>query len=87
MLHMFSVWLSDRPGVLNRVTSLFCKCGFSIQSLAVGQSERMGVCRMTIGVDIEEGGLLTLGPPCASCRMSSRQEGSVITDLLCTSWL
>lgn len=54
MLHTFSVYLNDRPGVLNRVASLFRRRGFNIESLTVGHTERPGISRMTIRVDIEE---------------------------------
>ncbi len=40
----------DRPGVLNRVVSLFRRRGFNIESIAVGPSEDQGIYRVTIGV-------------------------------------
>jgi len=43
--------VSDKPGVLNRVASLFRRRGFNIESIAVGASEVPGVSRMTIVVD------------------------------------
>jgi len=42
--------VEDKPGVLNRVASLFRRRGFNIQSLAVGSSEQPGLSRMTIVV-------------------------------------
>lgn len=44
----FIVYVEDLPGVLNRVTSLFRRRGFNIDSLAVGGTEQVGVSRMTI---------------------------------------
>jgi acetolactate synthase-1/3 small subunit len=41
----------DKPGVLNRVASLFRRRGFNIASIAVGASEIPDVSRMTILVD------------------------------------
>ncbi len=43
--------VEDKPGVLNRVTSLFRRRAFNIESLTVGHTERPGVSRMTIVVD------------------------------------
>jgi acetolactate synthase-1/3 small subunit len=43
--------VSDKPGVLNRVASLFRRRGFNIESIAVGASEVPDVSRMTIVVD------------------------------------
>ncbi len=46
--------VEDKPGVLNRVASLFRRRNFNIESLAVGHSEVPGVSRMTIVTDEEE---------------------------------
>jgi acetolactate synthase-1/3 small subunit len=43
--------VEDRPGVLNRVSSLFRRRNFNIESIAVGHSEQLGLSRMTIVVD------------------------------------
>jgi acetolactate synthase-1/3 small subunit len=43
--------VADRPGVLNRVASLFRRRAFNIESLTVGHTERAGISRMTIVVD------------------------------------
>jgi len=49
--HTIVAMVADRPGVLNRVASLFRRRGFNIESIAVGISEEPGVSRMTIIVD------------------------------------
>jgi acetolactate synthase I/III small subunit len=54
-LHTFIVYVEDKPGVLNRVSSLFRRRGYNIESLTVGHTERPGVSRMTIVSTISEG--------------------------------
>jgi len=56
MLHTFVVSVEDRPGVLNRVASLFRRRAFNIDSLTVGHTEIPGISRMTIVVDTDEHG-------------------------------
>src|SRR5437870_4074505 len=53
MLTTFVVYVEDRPGVLNRVASLFRRRAFNIDSLTVGHTELPGVSRMTIVVDAD----------------------------------
>jgi acetolactate synthase-1/3 small subunit len=48
MLHTFVALVSDKPGVLTRVASLFRRLNINIVSLTVGESERPDVSRMTI---------------------------------------
>jgi acetolactate synthase-1/3 small subunit len=40
--------MEDKPGVLNRISSLFRRRNFNIESLTVGHSETPGISRMTI---------------------------------------
>ena len=49
--HTLVALVADKPGVLNRVASLFRRRGFNIESLAVGHTEKEGVSRMTIVVN------------------------------------
>lgn len=49
--HIITALVADRPGVLNRVASLFRRRGFNIESIAVGASEVPNVSRVTIVVD------------------------------------
>jgi acetolactate synthase-1/3 small subunit len=51
MNHTIAVLVEDKPGVLNRVSSLFRRRAFNINSLTVGHTEIPGVSRMTIVVD------------------------------------
>ncbi len=50
MARTLSVLVHDRPGVLSRVSGLFTRRGFNIESLAVGKSEYEGLSRITIVV-------------------------------------
>lgn len=49
--HTLVALVEDKPGVLNRVASLFRRRGFNIESIAVGHSEQLGLSRMTVVVD------------------------------------
>jgi len=49
--HTLSVLVENRPGVLSRVSGLFTRRGFNIDSLAVSPTEREDRSRMTITVD------------------------------------
>src|SRR5436190_1300852 len=51
--HTLSVLVENKPGALMRVTSLFARRGFNIDSLAVGPTERHDVSRITLRVDCE----------------------------------
>ena len=46
--------VEDKPGVLNRIASMFRRRGFNIASLAVGHSEKIGYSRMTFVVEGDE---------------------------------
>jgi len=46
--HTLVALVEDKPGVLNRMASLFRRRGFNIDSIAVGHSEIAGLSRMTI---------------------------------------
>ena len=56
MVHTFVVYVDNKPGVLNRVASLFRRRAFNIESLTVGHTETPGVSRMTVVVDTDEYG-------------------------------
>jgi acetolactate synthase-1/3 small subunit len=59
-MHTFAIYVEDRPGVLNRVASLFRRRGFNIHSLAVGHSENPGISRMTAVAQTDAGGALRI---------------------------
>ena len=53
MRHTLSVMVENKPGALTRVTSMFARRGYNIESLAVGPTERDDVSRITLRVDCE----------------------------------
>jgi len=54
MQHTLVALVEDKPGVLNRVASLFRRRAFNIESLTVGHTDQLGVSRMTIVVDSDD---------------------------------
>jgi len=52
--HTISVRLENKPGALARVSQLFSRRGYNIQSLAVGPTERRDISRLTLRVDCNE---------------------------------
>ncbi|WML53549.1 acetolactate synthase small subunit [Neobacillus sp. PS3-12] len=46
--HTISAWVNDQPGVLQRISGLFGRRGFNIDSITVGNSEEPGLSRMII---------------------------------------
>jgi acetolactate synthase-1/3 small subunit len=54
MKHTLVVLVEDKPGVLNRVASLFRRRAFNIDSLSVGRTAEPGVSRMTIVIDSDQ---------------------------------
>ncbi|MEI4273795.1 acetolactate synthase small subunit [Klenkia sp. LSe6-5] len=51
--HTLSVLVENKSGVLVRVSALFSRRGYNIESLAVGPTENPDLSRMTIVVDVE----------------------------------
>jgi acetolactate synthase I/III small subunit len=54
MKHTLVALMEDKPGVLNRVSGLFRRRNYNIESLSVGHSEEPGISRMTIVVNGDE---------------------------------
>src|SRR5512144_1136383 len=51
MKHTLVALVEDKPGVLNRVASLFRRRAFNIESLTVGHTDQPQISRMTIVID------------------------------------
>jgi len=51
MKHTLSVLVEDQSGALSRISGLFARRGFNIESLAVGPAEERGVSRLTMVVE------------------------------------
>jgi acetolactate synthase I/III small subunit len=54
MHHTLVALVEDKPGVLNRVASLFRRRAFNIESLTVGRTDVPGISRMTIVIDSDQ---------------------------------
>lgn len=54
MRGIITLTVTNRPGVLNRITNLFSKRNYNIESITVGHSEQEGISRMTVVVNVEE---------------------------------
>ena len=54
MIHTLSVLIENRPGALARVSNMFARRGYNIESLAVGPTEHPDISRMTIVVGVDE---------------------------------
>ncbi|MCL2804544.1 MAG: acetolactate synthase small subunit [Treponema sp.] len=52
--HIISALVENRAGTLSRVSGLFSRRGYNIDSLTVGETEDTSVSRMTIAVTGEE---------------------------------
>jgi acetolactate synthase-1/3 small subunit len=50
MKHTLSVLVEDESGALSRISGLFARRGYNIESLAVGPTEQVGVSRLTMVV-------------------------------------
>ena len=51
--HTLSVLVENKPGVLARIAGLFARRGYNIESLAVGQTERAELSRITLQVGVQ----------------------------------
>src|SRR6202012_4835252 len=49
--HILSILVENKPGVLTRISGLFARRGFNIDTLAVGPTEDERVSRITLTLD------------------------------------
>jgi acetolactate synthase-1/3 small subunit len=55
--HTLSVLVENKPGALARISNMFARRGFNIDSLAVGPTERHDRSRITLVVDCDDAAL------------------------------
>lgn len=48
--HIFSILVANKPGVMTRVSSMFTRRGFNIDTLTVGETESSEFSRMTVSM-------------------------------------
>lgn len=48
--HVISILVVNEPGVLSRISGLFSRRAYNIESLSVGRTENPGVSRITVAV-------------------------------------
>jgi len=49
--HVLSILVENKPGVLTRITGLFARRGFNIDTLAVGPTDDEAISRITLTLD------------------------------------
>ncbi len=54
MQHILVALVEDKPGVMQRISGLFRRRNFNIDSITVGRSEKNGISRMTLVVKGDE---------------------------------
>jgi len=54
ILRTFVAYVEDRPGVLNRISSLFRRRNYNIVSLNVGSTNEPGISRMTLRIAADD---------------------------------
>lgn len=60
ILRTFVAYVEDRPGVLNRISSLFRRRNYNIVSLNVGSTHEPGVSRMTFRMEADDDAALRI---------------------------
>jgi acetolactate synthase I/III small subunit len=81
--HTLVALVQDKPGVLNRMVSLFRRRSFNIASIAVGSSEKTGFSRITFVVDgdltmVEQVRKQLMGKVVEVCKVTDITEEDII---------
>ncbi|MCE4051563.1 MULTISPECIES: acetolactate synthase small subunit [Bacillaceae] len=58
MKRIISLTVLNKSGVLNRITNLFSKRNYNIESISVGHTEQEGVSRITCVVHVDSEGVI-----------------------------
>ncbi|WP_445489626.1 acetolactate synthase small subunit [Niallia sp. 03133] len=58
MKKIISLTVLNKSGVLNRITNLFSKRNYNIESISVGHTENEGISRITCVVHVENDGVI-----------------------------
>ena len=74
MKHTLSVLVEDESGALSRISGLFARRGFNIDSLAVGPAETRGVSRLTMVVKGDDQTLQQMTKQLNKLLVRKRQE-------------
>jgi acetolactate synthase I/III small subunit len=74
MITTLALYVENKPGVLTRVSSLFRRRAFNIESLTVGHTDKPGVSRMTIVLDTDELGARRIEAHLAMIKVAATAE-------------
>lgn len=58
MRRIITLTVNNRPGVLNRITNLFSKRNYNIESITVGHTDIEGVSRITCVVNVDNDSII-----------------------------
>jgi len=76
MKHTLSVLVEDESGALSRISGLFARRGFNIDSLAVGPAESKGISRLTMVVEGDD----------ETLQQMTKQLNKLFNSLICISF-
>lgn len=85
--HVLSVLVENQSGVLSRVSGLFSRRGYNIDSLSVGETEDPKISRMTIVVRGDDQILEQIKSSLTSLLMSLKLLSWILTSLYSESLL